>query len=79
MNTTHKNRSQELINAVRNDRVVGRGTGSHIDQWTDIGLRRKLTAAGIKAPRNARSWCRRQHEAEVRKAKLAAAAPYWLW
>jgi hypothetical protein len=55
-----------ILEAVRSDKVVGRGTGSHIDAIDDEALLGKLKLEGIRAPRTARSWCRRKHEAKLR-------------
>lgn len=50
------------VNAIRNDRVVGRGTCSWIDEClTDAELAAHLDKAGKRTPKTAVAWARTAH------------------
>lgn len=71
--TLDEGRRSEIITAVREDKVTGNGTGSVIEtKFNDTELVEMLKTAGVKAPRKARSHCRRIHETELAKAETEA-------
>lgn len=52
---------QEMIAAIRNDKVVGRGSCSSIDEcWSDEELEEQLAFGGITMEKAAVKWAREQ-------------------